>query len=243
MGDQMSADDDIPSAVKDLASAVSSAAEVQNRYWLALAIASVFIVAPRPLGAPNEPGIRLPFDLGLIDAGWAALSAVLLLSVLVVAFSAAHAHLIRTQKLAFRILERRRKSGAMILGEDERDLLDALRMPSFSRVSSLSQVIRGPYQFFADKKECPRWLRWSSGALHFLFKSVVLVVWLFFPAAVLIHSMKIYRHAAPPPLWPSLWPWVVWPLSASAALSLFITACLELEFLVTAVGRIGSRER
>jgi hypothetical protein len=239
----VSTDDEIPSVLKDLADASTKSAEVQNRYWLALAVASLFVVIPPSDDAQGVATTKmLPFGLGSVDSPWFAVLSVLLLSVLVIAFCAAQAHLIRTQELVARILTQRREKGAKLAGNDERDILDALRMPSLSRVSSLAQAIRGRHQFFADKSQISATMLRVTTALHVFWKLLVLVVWLLFPAVALGFAVVLYRRTSVPELLPSVWPALVWPLVSGAAIAWCVTAFTETRYLLRSAIRMSSKE-
>lgn len=232
--------DEIPSIIKELADAISKAAGVQNRYWIALILTSIFAVVSQ---LPSKNNARVLFPGLMVDSSWFIFFAIPILSVLLIAFCAAQAHLVRTHSLADRILCTRRKqknnSGTMVSGEDERDLLHSLLVPSLSHVSALAQVIRGPNQFFVDKKSCFEPLKWCSFIIYFFLKIIVIVVWLIFPAYVFYLSVVQYMNAILPieittafPCITSSWfPYIIWSMIASAAFSWFVAVFLELFYL------------
>lgn len=232
--------DNIPPIVKELADAVSTAVEVQNRYWLALAGAGVFVLVPQIQGEANGsvPTIPLPFGLPNVDQSWFALLAIFLLSALSIAFAAAQTHVIRTQRLAHRILTKRCESQHLIAGEDERDIFDALRKSSLSHVSSLAQALGGRFEFFSDLNECPLWRRRLSIIVYAVLKFLVILVWLILPCAVLILAVNHYLDAPTPPIASFMWPWLVWPIVIAAVFSLFITIWLEIKYLFGVVQKI-----
>jgi len=90
--------DEVRAVVKELAAAVSTQSQVANRTWLA-AMAVVFVgVLPRV--DPNKE-VKLPFELGSVDPDWFHAIVFAMLVVLVIAFCAANAQLVRAQKLAY----------------------------------------------------------------------------------------------------------------------------------------------
>lgn len=229
--------DKVPDILKDLAAGITTAVEVQNRYWFALAVTSLFAIVPQySSDKSNEIQlVSLPLGLPKVESAWFVPAVVLLLSVLVVAFASAQAHLIRTQMLARRILQRRREFGSLIGGEDERDFLEALRAPSLTRVSSIVQVLLGTHQFFIDKEEQSPSRRHMFAIIYGLLKALVLIVWLMLPAGALIFSSYRYSCIQSPPLW--AWRPFVWVLVGAAGVSLTISSWLEMKYWWDSVKR------
>jgi len=91
-------DDNNHKLVKELATAVSTQAQVANRMWLALMTVALFAVLPH---VPTKSGnLSLPFSLGEVNAMWFHRVVFAILVVLAVAFASAHAQQIRSQTLA-----------------------------------------------------------------------------------------------------------------------------------------------
>jgi len=220
---------EVPSIIKDLAEAISTAVEVQNRYWLALAVTSLFGIVPQsnlPAGAKE---ISLPFGLPTVNLEWYALLMVLLLSVFIIAFAAAQAHLIRTQKIADHIIEKRKNEGRLIAGKNERYFLDALRKPSLGRVFSLAQVAFGGNGVFVDLKQLPSLRKHISSVLYLFFKITFLVVWLGLPGLALYYMVRYWNDST---LIEPLWHYcVVWPLVFAATLALIIAFYHEIDYI------------
>src|SRR5579872_176477 len=87
---------------KELASAVSTQAQVANRMWLALITVSLFAVLPH---VPTKDGyLFLPFGLGEVNAIWFHTVVYSILLILAIAFSSAHAQQMRAQSLAINSL-------------------------------------------------------------------------------------------------------------------------------------------
>jgi len=218
--------DGIPQVVKDFAEGVSEGGEVQNRYWIALAVASFFVLVPEM--APDGT-VVMPFGLPHVEGTWFALLAVLLLSALSLTFAASHAHLIRALELAHQVLRQRGPAGADEI--DERDMLSALTRPSLDHVSSIAYVFRGYDVFFHNKGDVDG-LRHRLSLIFFAYlKLVVTVVWLLLPALVLCVAASRYSSAGPPDLAPWLWGCVVWPLWASAICSLLAAVWLQFRYV------------
>jgi len=228
---------EVPSIIKDLAEAISTAVEVQNRYWLALAVISLFGFVPQSNLSTGAKEISLPFGLPTVNLEWYALLMVLILSVFIISFAAAQAHLIRTQKIADHIIKKRQSEGRLIEGENEHYFLDALRKPSLGRVFSLAQVAFGKNRVFVDLKQLPSLRKHISSVLYLFFKITFLVIWLGLPGLALYYMVR-YWNALPiiKPLWSCL---VAWPLVFAAALALLIAFYHEIEYIVSTLNASG----
>lgn len=223
--------DGFPQLTKDLAEAVSGAAEVQNKYWIAVAIISLFVLIPRPEAAGAE--VKLPFELPAVRADWFMLVGVLLLGVLITAFAAAQAHLVRTQRLARGMLQS--CDGDRIAARNVRDVFEALRKPSLTRVSSIALVFMGLDQFRFDKTKGGLWRRLLAKVTYAVLKILVLVVWLILPAFALGYAVHGY-FAAPLDKWYAGYvDVVVVAVAAAAGLSLFVSTLLEFIYLLGTV--------
>jgi hypothetical protein len=226
--------EEIPSLVKDLASAASDSVEVQNRYWIAVAVTSLFALVPQPISGASA-GLTLPFGLPLVDASWFALLAVLVLGALIIAFAAAQARAVRIARLAYQILETEWNQGELIAGHDVRDVFDALRKPSLGQVASLAQVLKGRHQFFVENSNSPAWRRYLSASAYLFYKLPSLVVWIGLPALALYYSAMRFLIAGPPAFLSSLWPPAAWLMVLAAAVALLTAFCIEVGFTVRAV--------
>jgi len=234
--------DEIPKLIKDLAEGVSAAVEVQNRYWLALAITSLFVLIQQPAASSSAP-LALPLGLPPVDASWFSLLAVLILSTLITGFAAAQARMVRTTKLTHRILADRYEAGCRIAAHDERDLFDALRKPSIGQVASLAQIIRGRHQFFVDQPASARWRVMLSSVMYVFFKVPALIVWLMLPALALYFAVVRFQAVGAPDFLHSFWPWLVLLFAATASVSLFIALWLEIEYMVDVAIRVWAGVR
>lgn len=163
--------------VKELATAVSTQAQVANRFWIALMTVALFALLPRV--SPKETqSINLPLGLGSVEP--ASLNPFLfaMLVVLIVAFAAAHAQQVRAQKLAQDQID------TMVASDGElhpRELFDMFRQPSVIRVAPLAQSLRGQFQFFSTAKECPALLWWSSVVYYAVLKVASIGIYFLLP--------------------------------------------------------------
>lgn len=223
--------DAVPDLVKSLADGISTAVTVQTRYWLALALASLFVIVPQYSwdATSGAESVKLPLGLPSVNPAWFALVSVLLLSTLVVAFAAAEAHLVRTYALARKMIDHRKGDG-VIAGERERDLLEALQTPSLTQVSSIAEVILGRYQFASARGEYRGWMRrLLSTGVYAVMKPMVIAVWLALPAGALALASWRFFKAEPLSFWSTFFYWLAIAAVAAAAVSLLI--CLVLEIM------------
>lgn len=161
--------------VKELATAVSTQAQVANRAWLALT--TVALVAVIPHVRKENADLALPFGLGEVNSIVFGTVAFSILVVLAIAFAAAHAQQIRAQKLAQRELDSLSKDDPSGKGLHPREMFDMWCLPSLNRVAPLAQLLRGKYQFFPDSSNCPVWLRRVTVAYYVLLKVASIVVY------------------------------------------------------------------
>jgi hypothetical protein len=169
--------------VKDLAAAVSTQAQVSNRTWLALITVSVVAVLPRSSAADGT--VALPLGLGSVDPASFHLVVVALLVVLIIGFAAAHAQQVRAQRLAQRAIDSLADSEDLHLGMHARDLFDAFRMPSISRIAPLAQLLKGLDSFYGTSNRVSRARRILSVAYYLALKTVSWLVYFGFPAVAL----------------------------------------------------------
>lgn len=183
---------------KELTSAVSTQAQVSNRYWLGLMTVAVVSLLPV---TPSNAGVPLPFGLHSVPTASYYLVLYVMLIVLTIAFSTGHAQQVRAQILAQSFIDRL-PHGYEFGHANPRDLYDNLRLPSFNRVAPLAQLLRGKYQFYGGEAPCPRHRRIASTIYYVLLKIVSLVVYFGVPAIALCHTFwktpvtpSVYRFA------------------------------------------------
>jgi hypothetical protein len=179
--------------IKELATAVSTQAQVANRAWLALTTSALVAVIPH---VPKENGnLALPFGLGDVKPTVFDTVAFSILVVLAIAFAAAHAQQIRAQKLAQREIDSLRDEAPSSEGLHPRELFDMWCLPSLNRVAPLAQLLRDKYQFFSDSPKCPKWRRLISVAYYALLKVASMVVYYGLPGWALWQAHSSVKHA------------------------------------------------
>lgn len=236
---------EIPEVVKTLAGAVSGATRVQNRYWMALIVVSLYVLIPRsPLSSAETVKVSLPFGLGDVAHSWFFATSTLILGVLLIVFCAAQVHLVRVLEFTHEILKTRRSAHLAQSKFDERDMLSALLLPSLSRVAPLAQVIKGKHRFFHNKSDCPQWRLILSGALYVIWKGIAVGVWLAVPALALRSAWLGYRHSPLPATAVDIWeylPFAMWPLFLCSALAWLIALYYEVRYIFVALPKIASK--
>ncbi len=178
--------------IQEIATAVSTQAQVANRMWIGLV--SVAAIAVLPPVSDKTGEVPLPFGLGPVDAAEFYVIVFFMLVVLTIAFSAAHAQQLRAQKQAHSFINRMR-TGTLLAGMDPRDLFDMLRVPSLNRVSPLAQALKGKYQFYGEAAHCPILRRFGSVVYYGLLKIISMPVYYGLPAFALWHTYG-RAHAA-----------------------------------------------
>lgn len=183
--------------VKELATAVSTQAEVANRMWLALITVAILALMPH---VPTKSGtVNLPFNLGEASPLWFSWILFSILVGLAIAFAAAHAQQIRAHQLAQSVIAR--TPAALTIGIlHPRDYFDMLRKPSVTRVASLAQVLRGRYQFYSSNKGLPSWLRRITTFYYMLLKLVSMIIYFCLPICALVFAWNRVS-ATGAPLW------------------------------------------
>ena len=179
--------------VKELASAVSTQAQVANRAWLALTTVALVATIPH---VPKENGnLALPFGLGDVKPAVFDTVALSILVVLSIAFAAAHAQQIRAQKLAQRELDSLPNEAPSGGGLHPREMFDMWCLPSLNRVAPLAQLLNGRYQFFPESPNCPAWRRRVTVAYYVLLKVASIVVYYGLPGWALWQARGSIRYS------------------------------------------------
>jgi hypothetical protein len=177
-GGHISDPDERRKVVQELATAVSTQAQVVNRTWLALMTVALFGVLPR-LPA-KDSNVFLPFSLGEVDPTSFHTVLFSILVVLTIAFAAAHAQQVRAQMLAQSAVDSMASRQHFDDYLHPWELFDMCRLPSLNRVAPLAQALRGRHQFFAGRRDRPAWIRATSFVYYALLKLASLLVYLGF---------------------------------------------------------------
>jgi hypothetical protein len=161
--------------VKDLAEACSTQAKIENRTWLGIIATTVVLLVP-PITSSGDGAVaaRIPFFETVPVSVFSPL-AFAMLAILIVVLSTAHAQHLRADALSHRVI-RDLKNAAHGAAVTPRDLFDILRVPSYTRVAPLAQLIRGKWQWEGEKSACPWWRRITGTLLYILLKLVALAV-------------------------------------------------------------------
>jgi hypothetical protein len=174
---------------------------VQNRFaneiWLSLAVIAIIVILP-VADAKDVTRKVLPFALGEIPANWFYFVSSLVLSVLGIAFCAAHAQAIRADQLAHKEIDRIAPSRTTNTEPDPRDVFDATTTPSLDRVAPLAQVLRFKWQFYPDAYDCPAWLCLVTAIFYLCLKVLAGAVYYLLPGgAVLVAVLGFFSAPAP----------------------------------------------
>lgn len=166
------------SLLKDLATAVSTQAQVANRLWLTLMTVAMFALYHKT--SPTSASGEVPLFPGWLTVQSADLYPVLslILIVLSVAFASAHAQQVRAQKLARKQMKSLRSPEN---GANPAELFDMLCQPSVIRIAPLAQSLRWNYQFHDTAGGCPEWLWYTSGVYYAALKISAIAIYFLLP--------------------------------------------------------------
>lgn len=236
----MDTEHQIPALVKDLAEGISVQAKTLNRFLLGLIVLAIFIVLPEKAEVSGSSARTLPFRLGTVDAAWFDPIACAIMSVLSIAFSSAHAAVLRATKLAHRAIDHYAKEGQLPSGITIRDVFDSLRVASFTRVAPLPQMLRGEYQFSERKSECPRWRLVWTARLYCFLKCLSVTVYVLLPMLALgtayVNVVAGEAKYTGKPVVVIL----ISIFSISALFCLFVIGCNEVRYMLTVYSKITS---
>jgi len=218
------ADKPADEVIEKLAKAVSTQAEVVNRIWLGLVTVAIVGLLPKTPSAGFTGDVDLPFGLGHVEGASFHLIVFLMIVVLAIAFSAAHAQQVRAQMLAQDFIDTLPNHATGTLGMHPRELFDLLRLPSLNRVAPLAQLLRWRSQFYSSRSSCPAWLRIVTTLYYIPLKLTSMVVFFGLPAFSLYHSYKL-THVA------GYLSWLLIIGGLLAASALFLMCFVELVYL------------
>lgn len=179
--------------ISDLTEGYSTQAKTTNGFWLTLVISSIIAI----LGHPDDKGlVELPFTLGkVVQSDFYSIS-ICLISVIIIAFSAAMAQLIRTRVLIQRVVDNQEPEGQLIFGTHLLDYFDSLAIPSYTRVASISQYLQGEKQFHGSKKP-NKFIRITSTILYILLKIATFGFIYFIPILALLKCWSQLHYNSP----------------------------------------------
>ena len=166
--------------VKEVASAASTQARFANRYWLVMVGFGLITLTPRS-GDENTVS-NLPW-IGKLAPEVFSIMALVIFSLLTIAFASAHGQQIRAVKLAHRIID---SAKGTIFETDPKDLYDAMRRPSLIRVSPLPQLLQGSSQFFGDNLSLSKFRQGFTTGYYLFLKVISIAAYVVLPMAGLV---------------------------------------------------------
>lgn len=177
--------------IKDLAEAASNQIKIGNRIWISLIVLSIFVILPRQF-IPGTRMYSLPLGLPDVEYIYFYFVSILLLSVFIIAFCQAHAQSLRALKLAHRVINKIRDNKLANDTIYPRDFFDMLIIPSFSRVAPLALLMKGKYQFFPERDECPIFLCGLPTLYYIILAILSIIVYYWVPAIALAIALTRY---------------------------------------------------
>jgi hypothetical protein len=193
-------------------------------------------------GQPDDPRVELPWDLGKVPPHIFYIVAVLLLSIILTAFSSAHAQMVRAHRLSNEALSANGKP--VLAAIDMRDVVDVLRLSSFLRLAPLAQVIRGGKRQFFHQPAPSRFVAWVSAVHYAVLKGFGGFVYFAFPAAALGFTWRKFE-TTPEAIAAAgrFFTWGVRVLSVSALVAILIVMLVEIWHTLQVFLRIGEQRR
>ncbi|OGU57883.1 MAG: hypothetical protein A2V66_17580 [Ignavibacteria bacterium RBG_13_36_8] len=219
---------DITENVKQLAEAVSTQTKVANKTWLTTMIVALLILFP-PINKDNpQDNVTLLFNIATVNATIFYPVVFAVLSVLIVAFSSAHAQAVRAQKLAHKSLNKINTSA--LFGIHPKDYFDMAQSASVNRVAPLAQLVRGKFQFRDNSNSCPKWLILLTSIYYLFLKIIAAVVFLLLPAFA---YWKAYQAAIDTQNVPN---WSIIFLAIIGFSSLIVVAISDFQYVINTFG-------
>lgn len=179
-------DSELVTLLRELSEAVSLQAKIANKLWIALITVAVINFLPVTQAASQPKTRTLPFNLGEVDSNVFGSVAYLMLVVIVIAFAAAHAQQIRSQRFVQLEVSDIIDKGVRIYGIHPRDLFDLFRMPSLTRVASLPQLLRGKDSSFTRPSSLSPVKKILARTYYVMLKIASLTVYFGLPTLALV---------------------------------------------------------
>jgi hypothetical protein len=133
--------------IAKLAEGFSSQAKTANKFWITLIISSIIGLVGRP---DNDKLIELPFTLGKVYAADFYSIIIVLISVVIIAFSSAMLQLIMTRILIQSVIDKLDENEKHFGKVHMHDFFDSIAIPTYSKVSPIAKALLGNFQFKND---------------------------------------------------------------------------------------------
>jgi hypothetical protein len=164
--------------ISKLAEGYSTQAKTTNKFWLVLIVASIIALVGR---IDSEKLIDLPFTLGKVQIADFYTIIIILISAVVIVFSASMAQTMRTRLLIQKAIDNLPETEKFIAGIHIQDYFDSMVSPTYMRVAPISQFLFGKKQFFGSGDQS-KLIKYSSSVLYILLKLTTFVFLYILPA-------------------------------------------------------------
>jgi hypothetical protein len=168
--------------ITKLAEGYSTQSKTTNTFWIVLIVASIIGLVGRQ---DNDNLIELPFTLGRVTATDFYAINIVLISVVIIAFSSAMVQTIRTRMLVQKAIDDLSDNELFVGKVHMQDFFDSVTTPTYSKVAPIAQFLLGKNQFFGEPKPSKsrrrfaKWvyliLKYSTFAFLYLIPSWALV--------------------------------------------------------------------
>lgn len=169
--------------ISKLAEGYSIQAKTTNKFWLVLIVASIIALVGR---IDDDKLIELPFTLGKVQIADFYIITLILISVIVIVFSASMTQTMRTRLLIQEVIDQLPESEKKFSGINIQDYFDSIISPTYMRVAPISQFIFGKKQFLGKGKKS-RLIKFISSTLYILLK-LTTFVFLYIVPGLALHT-------------------------------------------------------
>lgn len=178
--------------ITKLAEGYSIQSKTTNRFWLVLIITSIIALVGR---IDDKKLIELPFTLGRVHPADFYSITIILISVVVIAFSAAMTQAMRTRMLIQKAIDSLSRGDQYIGKIHIQDFFDSTVTPTYIRVAPISQFMLGKNQFFGMRQK-NKWIRGAATILYIMLKVATFVFLYFIPIIALTKCWRSKDIAA-----------------------------------------------
>ena len=179
--------------ITKLTEGYSTQSSTTNKFWVVLIIASTIGLVGRP---DVDNLIELPFTLGKVYAADFYSISIILISVVIIAFSSAMIQTIRTRMLIQKAINDLSDAELFIGKVHIQDYFDSISTPTYSKVAPIAQFILGKNQFFGEPKPSKGRRRFAK-LVYLVLKYSTFIFLYLIPIWALVKCWTNKNHASP----------------------------------------------
>ena len=180
---------EINESLKQLADGYSTHSRQASRYWIVLAIASLFAVTPRALSEEAQK-LDLPFGLGTVTKEEFYPFSAITVSLLIIGYASNTIQVSRIRMLVEKLFKKWKESTKNEYLIHIQDIFEAITSPTITHVAPLAQIFYGKQQFFPESDNISDKRRVATYFYYVFLKIIVVFVVYALPLYALILSVK-----------------------------------------------------